>query len=383
MACEIVVHGLILYRSVMVTIPFTPPHVSVNRVRIADLPGLCLDDVVRGQAAYHLLSKEAVVLYALEQAHLLQLPPALLEDSPAAYRDLPLVVDGALSSSEPMKRAAAEHIARRLGRNLAYILLTLHRGDACNRVLRPDWTATEWDLWASIQSVRLGGGLVRGLLGKRLVEYATALLAELGYADELRIELTPYCQEMSLLGAGRYTPDGVSAALCFDFGQTMIKRALLHFEQGVITAMGVLPFLPTEWAFSNVPTAALRYSGEEVLALVSDVLACTAEETGIRDAEILLSIAAYVDAGQVLGNGIYARMSTLAADVRPLLATAVRARNGTTSRIHLIHDGTAAAAVHAGEPHTAVIVAGTALGVGFCPPTSAGLRPLRLALPEI
>jgi len=377
-----VVRGLILYWSAMVTIPFTPPHVSVNRVRIADLPGLHLDDAVRGQAAYHLLSKEAVVRYALEQAHLLHLPALLLEDSPAAYRDVPLAVDRALSSPESVERAAAEHIARRLGRNLAYILLTLHRGDACNRALRPDWTAMEWDLWASIQSVRLGGGLVSGLLGNRLVEYATALLAELGYADELRIELTPYRQEMSLLGAGRYAPGDISVALCFDFGQTMVKRALLHLEQGVITALAALPPLPTEWAFSNVPTAALRYSGEEVLALVSDVLARTAEETGIRDAEMLLSIAAYVDGGQLLGNGIYARMSTLAGDVRPLMVAAVRARNGTTSRIHLIHDGTAAAALHAGESHTAVIVAGTALGVGFCPPTSAGLRPLRLALVE-
>lgn len=347
-------------------------------MRIADLPGLPLDDAVRGQAAYHLLSKEAVGRYALEQADLLHLPPSLLGSSPAAQRDLPLVVDRALLSPEPAERAAADRIARRLGHNLAYILLTLHRGDACNRALRPDWTAAEWDLWASIRSVRLGGGLVSGILGRRLVEAATALIAELGYADMLRVELTPYRREMSLLGAGRYTPESASSALCFDFGQTMIKRALLHLEQGAITVFEVLPSLPTEWIFSNVSTAALRYSGEEVLALVSSVLARTAEETGIQDAEVLLSVAAYVDAGRLLGNGIYARMSTLAADVRPLIAAAVQARSGITSRIHLIHDGTAAAALHAGELHTAVIVVGTALGVGFCPPTTAGLRSLRL-----
>ncbi|MBN1920140.1 MAG: hypothetical protein JW892_02755 [Anaerolineae bacterium] len=373
----------ILLVSIMVIIPFTPPHVSVNRVRIADLPGLPLDDAVRGQAAYHLLSKEAVVRYALEQADLLHLPPSLSGDSPAAQRDLPLVVDRALFSPKSAERAAADRIARRLGHNLAYILLTLHRGDACNRALRPDWTAAEWDYWASVRSVRLGGGLVSGTLGKRLVEYATMLIAELGYADTLRVELTPYRGEMSLLGAGRYTPEDVPSALCFDFGQTLIKRAQLHLEHSAITAFEVLPSLPTEWAFSNVPTAALRYSGEEVLALVSSVLARTAVETGMQDAEMLISIAAYVDAGRLLGNGIYARMSTLADDVRPLVAAAVQARSGVTSRIHLIHDGTAAAALHASEPHTAVIVVGTALGVGFCPSTATGLRPLRLASPEM
>lgn len=364
----------------MPTIPFTPPHVSVNRVRIVDLPGLPLDAEVRAQAAYHLLSKEAVVHYALEQASALGLPEALLLDTPEARRDIPLYVDTALHASDAVARAAAAHIAVRLGRNLAYILLALHRGDACNRAVRPDWTAVEWDFWAGIRAVWLGGGVLSGMLGERVIAQAQALLSELGYADVLQVALSPYRREMSLLGAGRYAPAEAAAVLCFDFGQTMVKRARLRLHAGAIAALEPLPALATNWIFHNDPTAAQRYSGEEVLAFVADLFARTLEETGVTEGDLMVSIAAYVDGGRLLGNGIYARMSELMPDVRPLLAEAVRVRCGRAVRVHLIHDGTAAAALHAGEAHAAVLVAGTALGVGFCPPDATDLRPLRLEL---
>jgi hypothetical protein len=43
-------------------------------------------------------------------------------------------------------------------------------------------------------------------------------------------------------------------------------------------------------------------------------------------------------------------------------------------RFWLVHDGTAAAALHAGTAEGAVLVIGTALGVGFTLPTETGLR---------
>jgi hypothetical protein len=39
-----------------------------------------------------------------------------------------------------------------------------------------------------------------------------------------------------------------------------------------------------------------------------------------------------------------------------------------------MHDGTSAAAAYAGAPHAAVIMMGTAMGIGF-PPPIANLRP--------
>ncbi len=67
-------------------IPVTPPHVSVNRVRIEDLPGLPLDEEVRGQQASTLLSTAAVIRYARAHAASLGLPSAYAEDSPARAR---------------------------------------------------------------------------------------------------------------------------------------------------------------------------------------------------------------------------------------------------------------------------------------------------------
>lgn len=87
-----------------------------------------------------------------------------------------------------------------------------------------------------------------------------------------------------------------------------------------------------------------------------------------------MSIAAYVQGGTLLGNGIYARMSRIADDVRTLIAARVAEISDRRPVLHIIHDGTAAAATYAGTPNGAVIVIGTALGVGFTPETANGLR---------
>ncbi len=360
----------------ILSIPVTPPHVSVNRVRLEDLPGLPVDAEVRGQLAYHLLSAEAVARYAVAQAEALDLPPVVTLAAAEVRRTFPRRVEAALCGADATARLAAESIARRLGRNLGYILLTLHRGDAVNRAVRPDWSAADWARWGAIRQVWLGGGMLSGALGERMLTEARALLAELGYADALAVTLTPYRREMALFGAARYFAPTVRVGLCFDFGQTWVKRARFDFAAAGPPQARVLPPTPTDWLFHNDPLAATAYSGEEVLGLVADVLAETFMATDGAAEALILSVAAYVEGGRLLGNGIYARMSALAADVRPLLVEAVRARTGRALPLALIHDGTAAATLHAGAAHTAVIVVGTALGVGFPQADATGLRPV-------
>ncbi len=73
-----------------------------------------------------------------------------------------------------------------------------------------------------------------------------------------------------------------------------------------------------------------------------------------------MSIAAYVEGTRLMGNGIYARMSMLADDVPQLIAEHVAATCGWHPELTLIHDGTAAAATHAGEAgHTPCAVEAT------------------------
>ncbi len=361
-------------------IPITPPHVSVNRVRIVDLPGLPVDDEVRGQRADHLLSSRAVMRYARERAEALQLPAAYARDTIQTRLELPRLVDACLSSPYEPARAAAQAIGQRLGRNLGHILLTLHRGDAANRAARPDWTAQDWERWAGIERVWLGGGLVSGRLGELIVGHARAFLAEAGYEGQPQVALTTCPGAVTLLGAGRYLPATMRHAACLDFGHTLVKRACLGFENGGLTRLHRYPPLMTDLDWLDAPRTPNPTTGRWVLEYMVDVIAQTLDECQADGfspgAELMLSVAAYVQGGRLLGNGLYANLSTLADDTRPLLAEAVRARTGRHVQVHLIHDGTAACAIHAGEPDAAVILVGTALGIGFPPTDARGLRAL-------
>jgi hypothetical protein len=366
-------------------IPVTPPHVSVNRVRIVDLPGIPIDDEVRGQRADHLLSNRAITRYTRERAEALKLPAAFAQDSLETRMELPRFVDECLSRPENKAQSAAWDIGRRLGRNLGHILLTLHRGDSINRAARTDWTDRDWEHWGRIERVWLGGGLVSGQLGTLIMEQARAFLAEVGYAGQPRVARAIHPHVMTLLGAGRYLPSTTRQALCLDFGHTLVKRACLGFENGVLTRLRSYTSLATDLEWLDTSFVPNPTTGRQVLEFVTDTIAktldeCLADEF-VPGADVMLSVAAYVREGQLLGNGLYANLSTLVDDVRPLLAEAVRpllaeavgARTGRTVKVHLIHDGTAACAVYAGTSDAAVMLIGTALGIGFPPTDTQGL----------
>lgn len=370
-------------------IPFTPSHVSINRVEIVDLPGLPVDSAVRGRRAYDLFSSRAVIHYAWEQAEALALPAGYLQDGGQTRVALPRFVSDCLQSPDAKIQDAAQEIARRLGRNLGYILLTLHRGDRINREARSDWTPADWERWGAIQQIWLGGGVLSGRMGERIIQHARELLDELGFQDLFRVDLTPHRKAMTLLGAGRYLPIQSGDALCLDCGQTLIKRAILHFQEGILGGLRFLNPLTVDWTWLGVPgtgnsgrqeTLTPGEWGQRVLSVVSDAIVQTMEENetqGVKySPDVMLSIAAYVKDGCLLGNGLYAQMSTLAKDVRPLIEGAIYQQTGQAMRVHLIHDGTAASALHAGESNTAVLIVGTAIGVGFPPAGTTHLCPL-------
>ena len=366
-----------------VLIPHTPPHFSVNRVRIVDLPGLPIDDAVRGQRAVDLLSSWAVIRYARARALDLELPDAFAQDTRHTRLALPRWIDASLNSPHPTVRAAAQAIGRRLGRNLGHLLLALRRGDPVNRAARPDWGAQEWAMWAGIRHVWLGGGLMSGQLGRQIVAHARAVLAELGDGDALQVTHSSHPASVTLLGAARYLPHSARHALCMDFGHTRVKRAVADLADGTLVRLRRYDPLMTGLEWLGQDRAPHPDTGRQVLEFMAQAIAqtwaaCTAGGQA-PDRDVMLCVAAYVQGGRLLGNGLYANLSTLADDARPLLARAIAARVPHAPRdlrVHLIHDGTAACAVHAGVSHAAVILAGTALGIGFPPPETKGLRPL-------
>lgn len=371
----------------------TPPAAAINRIHLVDLPGVPMDEGVRGQRAYHLLSGPALIRYAQAAGADLALPAELQAGDPTAShvrRELPRLVDARLRHPDHAVRRAARGIARRLGRNLGYILLTLQRGDPAARAARPDWPPEAWTTWAAIRQVWLGGGIVSGELGTALIDHANALLSEVAGSAQpprLTVRRTPRPTDMAILGVSRRLTARSARrwhALVLDLGQTSAKRAIVTVTEGAITRLTWLPAAPVSWRWRNDPTAGEGIDGRAVRDFVVRTLVegwAAAAGLGLApEPEVAISIAAYTQGVKLLGNGIYARIHQLGEDAHTLIGERVVALCGTKPALHIIHDGTAAAALHAGEPHSAVIVVGTALGVGFPPASERGL--LRIA-PEI
>jgi len=92
---------------------------------------------------------------------------------------------------------------------------------------------------------------------------------------------------------------------------------------------------------------------------------------------MVASIASYVVDGQpaAYDRGVYAQLHTISDNLGRWLSQHVGERVERPVEIGLLHDGTAAARTYAGTAHAAVIMLGTALGVGF-PPRADELRPI-------
>jgi hypothetical protein len=359
--------------------PFNPdrltPSASLNRVRIVDLPGVTLEASVKGKTAYELLSAQALTDYLREHADALELDVSL---SDAAH--LPVAFDRCFETVDKHIRAAAEEAAGHFGRRLGYLILTLKRGDAVNRRAREEWDDTYWAYWASIREIWLGGGLVSGHLGRRLRQSAQTFLAEAGTTD-CTLHLSAYPSALPLVGAARCFPPESRAGLVFDFGHSYIKRACALYESGTLMALRPLSSLATGWAgLAEDAADQSRGWAERMIDVMADTWQA-ARTSGLAPAPVLVaSIASYVADGQpaAYDRGIYAQLRAVSDNLGRWLAQQVGERVERPVEIGLLHDGTAAARTYAGTAHAAVIMLGTALGIGF-PPRHDELRPLSLA----
>jgi hypothetical protein len=351
------------------------PAASLNRVRIVDLPGLAVDADVEGRTGYELVSQAALAALVREQADALHLDPSL-EDSL-----LRLAFEGCLVSGNPSVWAVAEQIARRMGRNLGYVLLALQRGDATNRAARTEWDDSYWEYWAAIRRVWLGGGLVSGRLGPLMRRHALDIFQEAA-AGDCTIQISPYSSNLPLVGMARRAPAGCDAALVFDFGGTLIKRALARYHAGAL--VGLRRFAPRQVGWTDIPdaTADTDQQATQLFERMIAVISGTWQEAYATESRlsgpILASLSAYTQDGQPLPaqGGGYMQIARITDNMARALADRLGANLERTIAVELLHDGTAAATAHAGEAHTAVIMIGTALGIGF-PPPAEGLRPVR------
>lgn len=352
-----------------VAIPFTPPHYSLNRARVVDLPGIPMDAGVAGKTAFELLPAKAMVRFALERGAELGLAAEQAADGIAARWELPRLIERLLIEGNAAQRRAAEGIVARVGRNLGHVLLMLHRGDPVNRAARPEWGDAEWARWAAVRRVWLAGGLASGRMGAGIAAHAKAWLDAVGYGGTLEIAASAFAGDTALVGAARYLPPDAGLSLCCDFGQTSVKRGLFTVKDRRVIRYRPLPraaaLEPPPADTPALETAELHRAF--VVATVRNALGLAQEENapGAAVSEIMLSLPCYMDRGRLLGPGSYSTMSLLGPDAPALLTEAISAGVGRPCHARLIHDGTAAAAVFAGQSASAVIALGSALGVGF------------------
>ena len=341
---------------------------SFNRRLTIDLPGV--DPLIIGRPGYELLSRPALV--QLIQAHL----PALgLEHCPA--EELPRGLNEILASMEEPRLSAARAVADEFGRRLGYLVASVLLSAQGLTSPMVGWEKAYLNHWRTrIQHIVLGGGLVNGVLGQRLCQAASQALLACGLRQPT-LSVAGHPSFLPLTGAARsILPGGWQAAALADFGGSFAKRALARYtEDGALRSLRIL---------REVSIAHLTLEGKsaELAQAMTGILADTIRQAGVEVSlapQVICSVASYLQDGhpvQYAGRnmGIYSWLNALAEDLPAWFSEQISTACGRQVRLEFAHDGDAAAAALAGQPH-AVIMLGSALGVGFAPPGDR-FRPL-------
>ncbi len=342
---------------------------SFNRRLTIDLPGV--DPHTVGRRGHELLSKTALI--DLIRAHL----PALgLEDCPE--EQFPPGLNVCLTSVDETRRTTAEQVADQFGRRLGYLLASVLLSEQGLTAPLVGWERAYLNYWRTqIKRVVLGGGLANGLLGQRLSLAASNVLKLCGLPQPT-LSVGEHPSVLPLIGAARtVSPGSWQAAVLADFGGTYAKRGLAFYaEDGSVHSLQVLP-----------PVMILHLTQEgkspQLAQAMIDILTETVRHAGTKVAlapQIICSAACYLKDGrpvQYAGRnmGIYSWLNALAEDLPGWLSQRISEASGRQMRFVFAHDGDAAAAALAGQPHTAVIMLGSALGIGITPPGKR-FRPL-------
>ncbi|MEZ4670959.1 MAG: hypothetical protein R3E39_23905 [Anaerolineae bacterium] len=324
------------------------PNASINRVKMSAASGL--PPAWKGRMAYSLLGREFLV----QRIHQSFSELATLPDP------VPVFEQQALAGGDEQ----AVTIVRDYGAALGYLLLTLKTGAPADRELRPEWDESYWQHWGSRQHIIFGGGMMAGLFGQLALDAVRDIVGDL-----LTVEISPLAPILPLIGLARRLPPIPTQALVFDFGGTTVKRACVTIEEARLTRVEQLP----STALPTLPDGAALL--DFMIATISDTW--RVYPSPYLSPIISLSLANYVEDQRPVPDNGYGRLLELGDDTSRLLDNALAHETGQTVHIKLMHDGTAAGLAYADAVNTAVIMVGTALGMGF-PPPDEGLLGLEL-----
>jgi hypothetical protein len=341
---------------------------SLNRARIAALPGVAVEAGIIGKTGYELVSAQALRQEVARWATALKLD----ETAP----DLLAQFEPCLA--HPGTQALARQIAHAYGRKLGFLLLMLKRGDPENRAARPEWSADHWQFWQTITTIIVGGGRLAGQLGRYALPAAQEVLTQHGLT-EVTITRSPYAAHLPLVGLARTAPPQTPAMLLFDFGHTSIKRAVACYDHDQVSALQILPAVPTvcpEPSVTERSVEAVQQQWQHMLTLIEDTWQQVMPKWGCI-LNLGGSLACYLLEGHPSPSdrGCYGSLQVLSPHLATFMQHQIIGRVQEEVQVSLLHDGTAAALAYAGQTYSVVLTLGTAIGTGF-PPPAAGYRPL-------
>jgi len=341
------------------------PLASLNRRRFIPLPGL--DEAAVGKTGWEMLSKVALVNLIQPHARVLA-----LEHVPRA--DFPQHLNAILAAPDRPKRALAGSIAEQHGRRVGYLIASILRSPHGLTDPMVPWEKAYLKQWREkTQEIVLGGGLSNGRLGQTIRLVAQEVLAQCGQAR--RLALAEHPSYLPLIGAARSAPKTVRGpVVVLDFGGTKAKRGIASFDrQQALRQLRVLPTCDLGDLAQEGKTAEL---GAAMTAIIVETIRDAGPSTPLAP-HILCSVAAYVEGGEPLriDRGAYTWLHRLAPDIRAWFCERIGQAVGRTVQIEFVHDCDVAACALAGRPNAAVLMLGSALGVGFVPPEDR-YRPL-------
>lgn len=346
---------------------------SLNRLEIIDIPDVDVDPEVKGKKGREIMSANVLIEYIKEDINRLKLD---LDKIPET--ELPVHLNKCLAAEDLEVRQTAENIARRLGRNLGYMLLVLKRGDDINQRAREDWTKKHWDYWGQVKNIIFTGGLCNGDLGKRLKYYIEKVFAEAN-TSKYNIEIAQEPSLVSMIGAARHLPKKCSKGLVFDFGQTLVKRGFAKYQDKNLKEIYQFSSLTAKHVEARkfASEKQEKIAAEKLKDYIISVIKRTWDEVEKKGFEpcttISISIANNLVDGKFFGGG-YGKLRLIKNDVQQLIATELSDLIGEEIEILFIHDGTAAADAFSEKEDSVMLTFGTAIGVGF-PVAKNDLRP--------
>jgi len=341
---------------------FNPYHLqplaSLNQRRIIALPGM--EEEIVGKTGYEVASKPALIRLIGAQAQVL----GLESENPEDY---PQCLNGLLESSDAQLRIASEAIAechgRRVGCLIASILLS--KDGLTNPLDALEAHYLHW--WREqVGTLILGGGLANGRLGQVISREISRVLGQ-NDLSHIHVQTTENPSNLPLIGAARSLLAGQGRlAVVADFGGTHAKRGLAFYaEEGSLQRLEVLPPCTTTALITPGKTTELA---EGMVSILAETARAAPQDKALL-LPILCSAAAYVEAGKpmkVYHLGYYA-LNQISTDLLSWFSDKISQESGRKVRLEFLHDCDAAAIAMAGKERSAVLMLGSALGVGFVP----------------